>query len=76
MSELKDGVKTITKYLGKKMEEKSKEQPKRKPQFKLAIVTSVRMTENEWETLVQKADQSEMKPSALIRQCVKCQLEV
>jgi len=47
------------------------EQPKRKPQFKLAIVTSVRMTEDEWVALVQKADTLEVKPSALIRVAVK-----
>lgn len=44
---------------------------KRKPRFKLAIVTSVRLTENEWNMLVLKADEQEIKPSALIRLAVK-----
>lgn len=49
-----------------------KDEPiKRKPQFKLAIVTSVRLTESEWSDLVDEADRQELKPSALIRIMVK-----
>lgn len=49
------------------------EQPvkKRKPQFKLSIVTAVRLTEDEWEETVKKADSLEIKPSAYIRMAVR-----
>jgi len=49
---------------------------KRKPQFKLAIVTAVRLTESEWSDVVDEADRQEVKPSALIRTVVKEYLKV
>lgn len=66
-----NGQKTITGYSGGNVIEETKEPTKRKPQFKLAIVTSVRLTESEWSDLVDEADRQELKPSALIRIMVK-----
>jgi hypothetical protein len=44
---------------------------KLKPQFKLDIVTSIRLTEDEWKKIVAHADEKEIKPSSLMRKIIK-----